>query len=473
MTVVMVGRSDQRLRQARQRILGAVPDADLRLEHADLSLLGEVRELAKRLADQPAPDVVVSNAAVIAEIRDVTAEGPPADPCHQPPGAVPAAPLAGRTDRPAAGPFRGGGRLAERAAPRPGRPGRSRVRKRAWAGTGAELPALCGLRAHEEHERHVRLRAGPPPGGGEHHRQRCAPGHHQGDRARPGRLAWAAAGLQLRAGPLSVDAGPRRRCRHAGVAGHRGRGGWHQRALLRPTQAGHNRTPHHRHPTLRPPLGRERTPGRPSPGTVNAAVSPLTCTVERGAHALVRRLFDEVVAEDVLPKVLHRCGPIPAVVGTEWLTGPWSTSGSRDPGSPPAILTRPTAVGLTAAGWPSWCEARRGRRGRWGTGGWCGAAARWGGRCGTGPASLRSYRQQYRRPVDADLLEEVARWVSAYLQDREASARDRGDCAPHLVLPGRYGAGWLRGVTRTTGAGAYRRRRRLAICRPAHPTTKG
>ncbi len=75
MTVVMVGRSDQRLRQARQRILGAVPDADLRLEHADLSLLGEVRELAKRLADQPAPDVVVSNAAVIAEIRDVTAEG--------------------------------------------------------------------------------------------------------------------------------------------------------------------------------------------------------------------------------------------------------------------------------------------------------------------------------------------------------------------------------------------------------------
>src|SRR6266540_2339756 len=67
MTVVMVGRSDQRLRQARQRILGAVPDADLRLEHADLSLLGEVRELAKRLADQPAPDVVVSNAAVTAE----------------------------------------------------------------------------------------------------------------------------------------------------------------------------------------------------------------------------------------------------------------------------------------------------------------------------------------------------------------------------------------------------------------------
>ena len=75
MTVVLVGRSDQRLHQARQRILAAVPDAELLLERADLSLLGEVRELAKRLADQPTPDVVVSNAAVIADIGDVTAEG--------------------------------------------------------------------------------------------------------------------------------------------------------------------------------------------------------------------------------------------------------------------------------------------------------------------------------------------------------------------------------------------------------------
>jgi NAD(P)-dependent dehydrogenase (short-subunit alcohol dehydrogenase family) len=75
MTVVLVGRSDQRLHQARQRILAAVPDAELLLERADLSLLGEVRELAKRLADQPTPDVVVSNAAVIADLGDVTAEG--------------------------------------------------------------------------------------------------------------------------------------------------------------------------------------------------------------------------------------------------------------------------------------------------------------------------------------------------------------------------------------------------------------
>lgn len=39
-----------------------------------------------------------------------------------------------------------------------------------------------------------------------------------------------------------------------------------------------------------------------------------------------------------------------------------------------------------------------------------------------GPASLRTYREQYRRPVDPGLLEEVATWVSAHLQGRGASA---------------------------------------------------
>jgi len=42
----------------------------------------------------------------------------------------------------------------------------------------------------------------------------------------------------------------------------------------------------------------------------------------------VERLFDVVVAEDVLPQVLHRWGPIPGVTGTRDLTGPWDTPGS-------------------------------------------------------------------------------------------------------------------------------------------------
>jgi hypothetical protein len=51
-------------------------------------------------------------------------------------------------------------------------------------------------------------------------------------------------------------------------------------------------------------------------------------TVRRHADVDVERLFDVVVAEDVLPKVLHRWGPVPAVVGTTDLSGPWNAPGS-------------------------------------------------------------------------------------------------------------------------------------------------
>jgi NAD(P)-dependent dehydrogenase (short-subunit alcohol dehydrogenase family) len=73
MTVVLVGRSQDRLDQARRRIQATVPDADLQTELADLSLLKDVRALADRL--DPRPDVVVSNAAVVTDIHDTTSEG--------------------------------------------------------------------------------------------------------------------------------------------------------------------------------------------------------------------------------------------------------------------------------------------------------------------------------------------------------------------------------------------------------------
>ena len=41
----------------------------------------------------------------------------------------------------------------------------------------------------------------------------------------------------------------------------------------------------------------------------------------------IERAFDVVSAEDVLPSILHRFGPIPAVTGTSELTGPWVTPG--------------------------------------------------------------------------------------------------------------------------------------------------
>lgn len=42
----------------------------------------------------------------------------------------------------------------------------------------------------------------------------------------------------------------------------------------------------------------------------------------------VERLFDVLVAEDVLPKILHRWGPVPAVTGTRDVSGPWDEPGS-------------------------------------------------------------------------------------------------------------------------------------------------
>ncbi len=52
-------------------------------------------------------------------------------------------------------------------------------------------------------------------------------------------------------------------------------------------------------------------------------------TVSRELEVDVELLFDIVVAEDVLPKVLHRWGPIPAVTGTREVTGPWDAPGSE------------------------------------------------------------------------------------------------------------------------------------------------
>lgn len=77
MAVTLVGRSTQRLEAARQRIVTAVPRAELALERADLAELEEVRDLAGRLRAGPAPDVVISNAAVVAPLDRRTSDGLP------------------------------------------------------------------------------------------------------------------------------------------------------------------------------------------------------------------------------------------------------------------------------------------------------------------------------------------------------------------------------------------------------------
>ena len=61
---------------------------------------------------------------------------------------------------------------------------------------------------------------------------------------------------------------------------------------------------------------------------VRHSVQGLAVTVHAHAHVDVTKLFDTVVAEDVLPHVLHRYRFIPEVTATSDLTGPWDTPGS-------------------------------------------------------------------------------------------------------------------------------------------------
>ncbi|HEX4814563.1 MAG TPA: SDR family NAD(P)-dependent oxidoreductase [Nonomuraea sp.] len=77
LTVTLVGRSDQRLAAARERITAAVPGAGLVLERADLAELDQVRDLTCRLLAGPAPEVVVSNAALVAPPERLTSDGLP------------------------------------------------------------------------------------------------------------------------------------------------------------------------------------------------------------------------------------------------------------------------------------------------------------------------------------------------------------------------------------------------------------
>jgi uncharacterized protein YndB with AHSA1/START domain len=53
-----------------------------------------------------------------------------------------------------------------------------------------------------------------------------------------------------------------------------------------------------------------------------------TTTVTVTIAAPIEEVFNYAVAEDVLPKVLRRYGPIPPVAGTEVLHGPWGRVGA-------------------------------------------------------------------------------------------------------------------------------------------------
>ncbi|SMH46477.1 Short-chain dehydrogenase [Rathayibacter oskolensis] len=75
--VVLVGRSVERLASTADALRAAAPSARIETEQADLADLAQVHQLADRLAAQDAPDVVVSNAALIAPVDERDAAGIP------------------------------------------------------------------------------------------------------------------------------------------------------------------------------------------------------------------------------------------------------------------------------------------------------------------------------------------------------------------------------------------------------------
>ena len=78
LTVTLVGRSDKRLKDSRERIDAAVGGADLILERADLAELAAVRALAERILVGPVPGIVISNAALVTGLDRTTSDGLPA-----------------------------------------------------------------------------------------------------------------------------------------------------------------------------------------------------------------------------------------------------------------------------------------------------------------------------------------------------------------------------------------------------------
>lgn len=75
--VVMVGRDDERLIRARDNIRREAPAVDLTLERSDFAELSQVRALTERLLAGPRLDIIISNAATVAPVDRLTAEGLP------------------------------------------------------------------------------------------------------------------------------------------------------------------------------------------------------------------------------------------------------------------------------------------------------------------------------------------------------------------------------------------------------------
>lgn len=75
--VVLIGRSAQRLASTAQEMRAVAPEVRVEVEQADFGDLAQVHGLADRLVAQSAPDIVVSNAALIAPVDQRNSDGIP------------------------------------------------------------------------------------------------------------------------------------------------------------------------------------------------------------------------------------------------------------------------------------------------------------------------------------------------------------------------------------------------------------
>jgi NAD(P)-dependent dehydrogenase (short-subunit alcohol dehydrogenase family) len=73
--VILVGRDPGKAEATRREIVATTGNDDVAVALADLSLLADVRKLAKRLLKEPRINVLVNNAAVLLNRRTTTAEG--------------------------------------------------------------------------------------------------------------------------------------------------------------------------------------------------------------------------------------------------------------------------------------------------------------------------------------------------------------------------------------------------------------
>jgi len=75
--VVLVGRSHERLAARAQELRAVAPRVQVEVEQADFADVAQVHALADRLAAHRAPDVVASNAALIAPVDQRNPDGVP------------------------------------------------------------------------------------------------------------------------------------------------------------------------------------------------------------------------------------------------------------------------------------------------------------------------------------------------------------------------------------------------------------